>query len=145
MEQGNSSERIIRFRARDFDGKWHYSNEYEYGLSEFFGLLENVADGPVLDIDTLGQFTGRTDQNGKDIYGGDVVRNAKITGYRWVIEYRTDTEYVGYVPVEKMKKAKDFINFDKWLPVAKEHLSTFTDWRNLIVIGDIHENADLLK
>lgn len=78
---------------------------------------------------TVCEGTGRIDKNKKRIFEGDLVINKAMHGKMWVVEYRTDTEYVGYVLKE----------------IGTNNISIFTSWNDIEVIGNIHDNKDLIK
>lgn len=128
--------REIKFRAWDkkdmkmvFDESWSWFSDVY--MPEVDGINH-----------FLMQFTGLTDKNGKEIYEGDIVISTLKHDYRWLIEYRADHEFVGFLPVEKGR----FDRFlSKFVPKDDETLSFFVAWPNLIVIGNIYENPDLLK
>lgn len=82
-----------------------------------------------VDPETVGQFTGMTDKNGTKIFEGDIVVNKNIHGKKWIVEYRTDSEYVGFVLKE----------------IGTNGISLFTSWNDIEVIGNIYDNKDLLK
>lgn len=82
-----------------------------------------------VDPETVGQFTGRYDKNDKEIFERDIVVNKNIHGKKWIVEYRTDSEYVGFVLKE----------------IGTNGISLFTSWNDIEVIGKIHDNKDLLK
>ena len=74
--------------------------------------------------ETVGQFTGRYDKNDKEIFERDIVVNKNIHGKKWIVEYRTDSEYVGFVLKE----------------IGTNGISLFTSWNDIEVIGNIHDN-----
>lgn len=82
-----------------------------------------------VDPETVCEVTGRTDKNKMRIFEGDLVINKSMHGKMWVVEYRTDTEYVGYVLKE----------------IGTNNISIFTSWNDIEVIGNIHDNKKLLK
>lgn len=77
----------------------------------------------------LMQYTGRVDKNGQEIFQGHVVKDSLQHEKLWKIEYRVDSEYVGFIPVE----------------IETNYISQFVSWKNMEIIGDIYQNPELLN
>lgn len=76
---------------------------------------------------TVGQYTGRLDKNGKEIYNGDALKSKMCKGYG-IVEW--DNEYAGFTP---------FV----W--VDDEAYSGEFETEQIEIIGNIYENPELMK
>lgn len=124
--------REIKFRVWDLQNSNWATNSVaresmglEFGVNDYF---DNIAGEKSIRFD-FQQFTGLTDKNGKDIYEGDILKD------KW--NYINDTVIIKY-------KANGFVGEN----INKK--SNFLDLENknylqFEIIGNIHENPELLK
>ena len=100
-----------------------FPNEFQSGLSE------------TVDPNTVGQFTGLTDKNGKKIFEGDIVVCRQEISGNW-IDYCVE---IGFVEMKHgafglHRKQGYYRPFKDWLEDYEYE-----------VIGNIHDNPELLE
>lgn len=155
--------RDIKFRGKIYTGEWvtgFYLEQDAYNagskntkkdlISKSEGLIvesSKFTSAVPVDKETIGQYTGLHDKNGKEIYEGDIVTGED---YPFIDEGRQN--YIGIVVFYE-----DFAQFGyeyKCVRKDKKGISNginneFQSDENLIcqdleVIGNIYENKDLL-
>ena len=136
--------REISFRGKTEDGKWvegNYVKAYDYGHvesikhlifsnSSFYGYDGYTNDEEVI-IETVGQFTGLTDKNGKKIFEGDIV-----TG-----------RFLHSLPINAVVAFRNGSFGLLWDRAGVETFDAFTSLCNIVyeVIGNINDNPELLE
>lgn len=117
--------REILFRAKRKDnGKWVYGDLLHpdnygngYCIEDFTKEKNNCYD---INPETIGQFTGLTDKNGKEIFEGDIV---KWDEKEWGCPYN------------------ELVEFDYELLAMRKH--DYKQWCE--IIGNITDNPELLE
>ena len=119
--------RTIKFRGKSCsNGDWFYGNLYDYdkdGRTHICGLERGCLN---IDPNTVGQFTGLLDKNGKEIYEDDIVEFVNVNLPDCVIVYDNGS----------------FMYRELGEDISLEELRLqFT----VEVIGNIHDNPELMK
>lgn len=136
---------LYRGKAINREGRMYRSNynngDWVYGLvtrlydERFERLSAEMTDingiiGIEVDYKTIGQYTGLTDKNGTKIFEGDIVSTGNSDDYLGVVEWEKDNAGLA-------------VSFDGLFEKFEE--INFVDKVKLEVIGNIHDNPELIK
>ena len=127
--------REILFRGkREDNGNWICGSLHKTITDCFIIPLPLLTSKSKVEPSTVGQITGLADKNGKKIFEGDIV----------VICYETDGE--------EFSETKRVHYNEKeccWYPMrweeCCEHCDHYTEVKSIEVIGNIHDNPELLE
>ena len=148
-----------------FRGKCGYNNEWVEGfyyqaklyrfdkeLCHYITIPHPESDGQPSDHimvhpETVGQFTGLTDKNGKKIFEGDVVKAVIVRDLGGGTENREETGIIGY---DKIGMIGLIAKYAGIIPVWSDFFQELTlsgcindFWFE--IIGNIHDNPELLE
>ncbi|MEQ3305119.1 YopX family protein [Bacteroides xylanisolvens] len=119
--------REIKFRGKRIDNK-----KWVYGFladEDYINDIDSIDLSSIeVDIDTVGQFTGLFDKNGKEIYEGDIIKGFDITIEVWYSEDRACF-------IAEMKEPQNHM---------MDILGGY-DTERMEIIGNIYDNPDLIK
>lgn len=118
--------REIKFRGLSFDKGWIYGNLIKSDQSTW--IRESDYYNFKVKVDTVGQFTGLHDKNGKEIYEGDILRIIVNNNIEKICAVEFKSGIFG-VMFSKQRELTAFPHFCN---------TTFE------VIGNVFENPELL-
>ena len=127
--------REIKFRGRKPNGEWLYGDlVHNVGVGASTALIfpeeaHDSWDRYIVLTDTIGQFTGLHDKNGKEIYEGDILSQ---NGFIWGVYFE-----VGAFFISKNGKHDPY-------DYGVERLNPYTA-SGSIVLTNIHDNPELLN
>lgn len=121
--------RDIKFRGKDIlHKKWHFGSlARDIPQKSYYIIDDNYGSGVDVDENTVGQYTGLKDKNGKEIYEGDIL---PFTMY----DLKTEYYYIVFRNGEFEAINKQDTNFI-WRNA----------WKESEVKGNIYENSELLE
>ena len=132
--------RQLRFRAKrsndpafPFVEGWlvPFSNRKHFEMWIMSHVSASSTYGWPIDIDTIGQFTGLRDVNGKDVYEGDIVR------YRATDARHTKNPRFVNLPIHYSESSAKFEAGNIfWEDLSSERIE---------VIGNIYDNPELIE
>lgn len=125
--------RTIKFRGKRLDNsEWVHGSLAETHGALFIGISTDpdnsvyMMDWHIVDPDTIGQFTGLLDKNGKEIYEGDILGCP-------------EDKY--FLPETLIFKEGCFMVEDGYTTTAMNVI----DEKYRTIIGNIHDNPELLN
>lgn len=141
--------RTIKFRGKRVDnGEWEYGDLVHLSNGEACILPEDGEWRHRLIIpDSVGQFTGLLDKNGKEIYEGDVLRRIPNEQY---------SDATG-IPLDMLREDIGeggdlvFVRYDEsqarvmYYSLIDRFNSPWLNTKYFTVIGNIYDNPELLK
>ena len=116
--------REILFRGKDIANNWHYGVPLVF-TEDYVCMTAPHTYNKRVEANTVGQYTGLTDKNGKKIFEGDICKHRSNYSGEYIISVvtYTDGEFLAMVG-----NNSGFCLSDK-----------------LEVIGNIHDNPELLN
>ncbi|EOW0155042.1 YopX family protein [Campylobacter upsaliensis] len=126
-------------KLKDFDFRIWDSNTnkfIEFAISDNIRAIPRKSDDLVLEL-----WSGYFDKNGNKIYEGDIIKYVYVFNHtlldKYMLKRLPKKVSIGYVGID------DFLGFR--ILKNKELQCFMKDVTNIEIIGNMHENADLLK
>jgi uncharacterized phage protein (TIGR01671 family) len=137
--------REIKFRGLEImTGDWVYGSHVRTGVGRNYILPQNLIaiDIPQyhVDGDTVGQYTGLSDKNDKEIYEGDIIQTSLSKQEKFAYEcyYHEEEGSFFFAPFMIGDKTAPLIGIEEF----SQRWEEVADCEN---IGNIHDNPELLE
>lgn len=126
--------REILFRGKRKDnGEWVKGSFWDEIPNELGGIAQySSCVFHHIDLETVGQFTGLTDKNGKKIFEGDIIE--------WFAQGESEHPDFGYIEYDEQSFAWR-VCWQKYDPDWLEGMQS----QYITVIGNVFDNKDLLS
>ena len=127
--------RTIKFRGKTTKGAWLYGDlEHcvDDGTKMTYIFDDVLSQGGAVLPETVGQFSGLTDKNGKEIYEGDIIEGQR---YRHVIRYEEKEAAFMAVLLPEYSWVRNDCH------ISQEWVTEFGKQ----VIGNIYDNKELIQ
>jgi uncharacterized phage protein (TIGR01671 family) len=128
--------RAIKFRGKSTTHKIWFYGDLVHCSDDTYSICGGTCGWSRVDTNTIGQFTGLCDDNGKEIYEGDIIQIPELSVLRLSVEYNQKLgmfTFVEYSYTEGIIKGATAIG---------EMIQRYPQMR---VIGNIHDNPELIK
>ena len=116
------------------EGVWVYGSYVDSGGGKHWIIDHKDSDCILVDPKTVGQFTGRQDKNGEEIWEDDIVKN----------EYEKKPVVVKFGEGFQGEPADGMYPYWGWYTDGWIDRFAF-DGDDLEIIGNVHDNPDLLE
>lgn len=133
--------REYKFRAKDYNNKWRYGDlvQEKWGQGKAIMIKKDKTAWSALE-ETIGQYTGLNDENGKEIYEGDIIEfsydmfvgNFDTFVAKGKVVFEEGAFYVEVFENERTTKDEAYLLYSINLDTIE-------------VIGNIYENEELLN
>lgn len=133
--------RQIKFRGKTKSGEWVYGDLVHNALNAHSRIIKvGIKQSGFYPVEilpeTVCQFTGIIDKNGKEIYEGDIISE------RWMCEVYRDDDGTFMVKFHLNPMVNKPMKLSRYL-LRRNKAGTAE--RDNIIIGNIHQNLELLK
>lgn len=128
--------REIKFRGRTISGKWVYGDFFKFSCAPGCCFIGNDTGTYQVVPESVGQYTGLKDKNGREIYEGDIVTDGSLIGNVPIVSYKATIEFKDGCWKQTNSNCDCGECCDAIL---------FENYKELEVIVNIYENPELMK